>query len=73
MARATTTKKTTKKSTSSSLLTARHTGHQNHMCELVRRREMARAAKLAKGAKYLCRICGRAAAKGANLCEAVEI
>jgi len=30
-------------------------------------------ADLAKDAKYVCNICGRAAAKAANVCEPVEI
>jgi hypothetical protein len=50
-----------------------HTGHANHMCELVAKRKMDKVASLAKGAKYVCHICGRAAAKGTNLCEPVEI
>ena len=73
MTKAKATKKTKSRSASKSALTARHTNHQNHICELVRKRDMAKAAALAKGAKYLCRICGRAAARGANLCEAVRI
>jgi hypothetical protein len=54
-------------------LESRHTGHANHMCELVSKRQMAKVAKCSKGAKYVCHICGRAAAKAENLCEAVEI
>lgn len=50
-----------------------HTGHAEHLCELVRKRQMDRVADLSEGAKYICHICGRAAAKGANLCEPVEI
>jgi hypothetical protein len=50
-----------------------HAGHENHMCALVSKRLMAKAARLSKGAKYICHICGRAAAKPANLCEPVEI
>lgn len=61
------------KSESKSPFGGPHTGHQHHMCELVRKRDLASAAKYAKGANYLCRICGRAAAKPANLCEPVEI
>ena len=55
------------------LLEKEHTGHENHLCELVSKREMSRVAALAKDAKYICHICGRAAAKGASLCEPVEI
>jgi hypothetical protein len=50
-----------------------HPGHTNHMCELVSKRKMDDVATLAKGAKYICHICGRAAAKAAHLCEPVEI
>jgi hypothetical protein len=50
-----------------------HGGHGNHLCELVAKRQMAKVAQLSKGAKYVCHICGRAAAKAASLCEPVEI
>jgi hypothetical protein len=50
-----------------------HVGHAQHMCDLVAKRKMAQVARLAKGAKYVCHICGRAAAKGENLCEPVEV
>ncbi len=50
-----------------------HPDHRNHLCELARQREMARIGQLARGAKYVCHICGRAAARAENLCEPVEI
>jgi hypothetical protein len=50
-----------------------HEGHANHLCELVSKRKMDQVAELAAGAKYICHICGRAAAKPENLCEPVEI
>jgi len=50
-----------------------HTGHESHMCELVSKRKMDEVAELAKDAKYVCHICGRAAAKASNLCEPVLI
>ncbi|MFW6162553.1 MAG: hypothetical protein ACODAJ_07260 [Planctomycetota bacterium] len=50
-----------------------HAGHEQHLCTLVSKREMDRVADLAQGAKFVCHICGRAAAKPANLCEPVEI
>jgi hypothetical protein len=50
-----------------------HTGHANHMCELVSKRKMNDVATLSKDAKYICHICGRAAAKASNLCEPVLI
>ncbi len=50
-----------------------HPGHSHHLCELVAKRNMDQVATLAKGAKFICHICGRAAAKKDNLCEPVEI
>ncbi len=50
-----------------------HAGHAKHLCELVRQRKMDQVAELSKGAKYVCHVCGRAAAKAGHLCEAVEI
>ena len=50
-----------------------HTGHGKHMCSLVGQRKMDQAASLAKDARYICHICGRAAAKIDNLCEGVKI
>ena len=54
-------------------LPKKHLGHANHLCELVSKRNMDKVASLSKDAKYVCHICGRAAAKAANLCEPVEI
>lgn len=54
-------------------LLEQHIGHEEHLCDLVAKRKMAQVARLAKGAKYVCHICGRAAAKSTNLCEPVEI
>mgnify|MGYP001449059338 CR=1 FL=1 len=51
----------------------KHAGHNKHLCELVAKREMDAVAGLSKGAKYVCHICGRAAAKATSLCEPVEI
>jgi hypothetical protein len=65
--------KTMKRTVPEHELTKTHTGHEQHMCELADKRMMDKVADLAKGAKYVCHICGRAAAKEANLCEAVEI
>ena len=50
-----------------------HTGHANHLCELVSKRQMNKVASLSKDAKYVCHICGRATAKPGNLCEPVLI
>ena len=54
-------------------LSRTHLGHAQHLCELVAKRRMDQVAELSAGAKYICHICGRAAAKAANLCEPVEI
>ena len=55
-------------------LYTKHTGHVNkHLCDLVAKRQMDKVAGLSKGAKYVCHICGRAAAKGSSLCEPVAI
>ncbi len=53
--------------------TALHTNHDKHLCEMVRKRNMADAAQAAKDARFICHICGRAAANGDNLCEPVRI
>jgi len=50
-----------------------HGGHANHLCDLVAKRKMDKVAQLSKGAKYVCHICGRAAARKTNLCEPVQI
>jgi hypothetical protein len=54
-------------------LSEQHRGHAQHLCDLVAKRKMAQVGRLAKNAKYVCHICGRAAAKASNLCEAVQI
>ncbi len=41
--------------------------------DLVAHRQMETVAGLSKDAKYLCRICGRAATDADNLCEPVDI
>ena len=52
----------------------KHSGHTNkHLCDLVAKRQMDKVAGLSKGAKYICHICGRAAAKSSSLCEPVAI
>jgi hypothetical protein len=50
-----------------------HGEHENHLCELVRRREMAKVAALSKDAKYMCHICGRGSNKADALCHPIEI
>ena len=54
-------------------LSKTHPGHEQHLCDLVARRRMDLVAELSAGAKYICNICGRAAAKPTSLCEPVEI
>jgi len=54
-------------------LSDEHEGHENHLCELVRNRQMVKVAELSRDAKYMCQICGRAAKKAENLCHPVEI
>ncbi len=65
--------KTMKRTVPEHQLTKTHTAHEQHMCDLVDKRKMDQVADLARGAKYICHICGRAAGKAGNLCEAVEI
>jgi len=65
--------KTAKRTVAEHKLAKTHTGHAQHLCDLVANRKMDRVAELAKGAKYICHICGRASAKAANVCEPVEI
>ena len=62
-----------KRTLSRSELAKAHAGHAQHLCELVAKRRMDQVAQLSAGAKYVCYICGRAAAKAVNLCEPVEI
>ncbi|MHC4982289.1 MAG: hypothetical protein ACYTF6_03860 [Planctomycetota bacterium] len=54
-------------------LAEKHDGHAKHLCELVSRRQMAKVAKLSKGAGFLCHICGRAAGEARSLCEPVAL
>ena len=65
--------KTAKRTVAEHALAKTHTGHAQHMCDLVANRKMDQVAELSKGANYICHICGRASAKAANVCEPVEI
>jgi hypothetical protein len=47
--------------------------HQNHLCYLSRKRELAMVGKLAKGSQYMCLLCGRAAENPKNLCMPYKI
>lgn len=65
--------KANKRTTTAHPLEKTHAGHAMHMCDLAAKRKMDQIADLAAGAKYICHLCGRAAASPENLCEAVEI
>lgn len=43
------------------------------MCRLARKGKVEKAGELAKGAKYICGNCFRAAADEANLCKPTQI
>ena len=50
-----------------------HPNHDKHLCKIVEVRNMKTAGKLAKNARYICFLCGRAAKNITNLCEPVEL
>lgn len=50
-----------------------HPNHDQHLCKIVQVRNMQTAGKLAKGAQYICFLCGRAAKHKTNLCEPVKL
>ena len=66
-------KRSMKRTVREHTLFKQHAGHGTHLCDLVAKRKMDQVATLSKNAKYVCHICGRAAAKASNLCEPVEI
>lgn len=47
--------------------------HENHMCYLARRRDIAKIVKIANNPKHICLICGRVANKEDNLCTPFEM
>jgi len=53
-------------------LSDNHPHHEKHLCSVVVKRNMKTVAKLAKDAKSLCLICGRAAKSENNLCWPTE-
>ena len=48
-----------------------HVGHRQHLCDIAERGEIAleQMKDLVRDAKFICRKCGRAAAREENLCE----
>lgn len=53
-------------------LSDNHPHHEKHLCSLVEQRKMKTVARLAKDAKYVCLVCGRASKSEKNLCWPVE-
>jgi transcription elongation factor Elf1 len=54
---------------------APHIGHKHHLCDMCASGEctLDTVKALVKDAKFICRVCGRAAAKEENLCEPVPL
>jgi hypothetical protein len=54
-----------------------HEGHQYHLCYLHNtgfvQKNLADYKKIVKNAKYVCKSCGRVAAKKENLCAPVPL
>lgn len=52
-----------------------HLGHGTHLCHLVEWEgiDIKDYKPLVKSAKFLCKKCGRVAAKAENLCEPIEL
>ncbi len=51
-----------------------HINHDKHLCSLVAEgMELADYKELVRNPKYICRICGRAAAGEKNLCDPVPL
>ena len=47
--------------------------YDDHLCSLAMRKQMLTLARLVKDAQYVCALCGRAAAKGENLCSPIHL
>ncbi len=45
-----------------------HEGHEEHLCEFVKKMTQEQYKSLIRDAKYFCQHCGRAAASSKNLC-----
>jgi hypothetical protein len=54
-------------------LTDLHPDHEKHLCHISSLRNMKTVGQLAKDAKYICVVCGRAAKEPVNLCEPAKI
>jgi len=53
---------------------APHLGHSNHLCDMVDRGvDITGYKTLVKNPKFLCKKCGRVAAKEENLCESTKL
>jgi len=51
-----------------------HLGHAKHLCELIEKgATFDEYFHLVRNPKFVCRQCGRAAAKAENLCDPVPI
>lgn len=53
---------------------APHLGHSKHLCDMVLKgADLETYKNLVKDPKFICKKCGRAAAKEENLCEPVPL
>jgi len=52
-----------------------HIGHRMHLCDMAERGEISldQMKALVKDPKFICKKCGRVAAKAENLCEPVPL
>jgi hypothetical protein len=56
-----------------STLPIKHPHHEKHLCVLATKHKIDEIAKLAKNPKFICKICGRVAAKAGSLCEPIDM
>ena len=53
---------------------APHLGHSKHLCDMADKgADLETVKNLVRNAKFICKKCGRAAAKEENLCEPVPL
>ena len=51
-----------------------HDNHEeNHICQIVSRRDLGRVKELVKDSKFFCKNCGRTAHNADNLCNSSKI